>query len=46
LGNALSAEGALAAAIDEFETALRLRPDWPEMADHLARLKKLRDERP
>jgi len=46
LGNALAADGALAAAIQEFETALRLRPDWPEMADHLAQLKKLRDQRP
>jgi tetratricopeptide (TPR) repeat protein len=44
LGNALSAEGALEEAIGEFEAALRLRPNWPEMADHLAKLKKLRDD--
>jgi hypothetical protein len=31
-------------AIEQFETALRLRPNWPEMAEYLAKLKKLRDK--
>jgi cytochrome c-type biogenesis protein CcmH/NrfG len=44
LGNTLANEGALEAAIREFETVLRLRPCWPEMADHLAKLRKHRDQ--
>jgi tetratricopeptide (TPR) repeat protein len=43
LGNALANDRALDAAIREYETALRLRPNWPEMADHLANLRKRRD---
>jgi tetratricopeptide (TPR) repeat protein len=42
LGNALTREGALEPAIAQYEAALRLRPNWREVAEHLARLRKVR----
>jgi tetratricopeptide (TPR) repeat protein len=42
LGNALTRQGALEPAIAQYEAALRLRPNWREVADHLARLRKIR----
>jgi len=45
LGNACAEAGSLEGAIEQFETALRLRPNWPEVSEHLTKLKKLRDER-
>jgi tetratricopeptide (TPR) repeat protein len=45
LGNAWAQAGSLDGAIEQFEAALRLRPNWSEAAEHLARLKKLRDDR-
>ncbi len=44
LGNSLTRQGALEPAIAQYEAALRLRPNWCEVADHLARLRKGRRE--
>lgn len=40
LANALAKAGDLDGAITHSEAALRLRPNWPTMADHLAALRK------
>jgi superkiller protein 3 len=45
LGNALTREGDLESAIAQYEAALQLRPNWSEVADHLARLRKIKGER-
>jgi tetratricopeptide (TPR) repeat protein len=44
LGNSLTRAGELEPAIAQYEAALRLRPNWNEVADHLARLHKIRNE--
>jgi tetratricopeptide (TPR) repeat protein len=44
LGNILAREGTREAAIAHYEEALRLRPYWREMGDHLAKLRKARDD--
>src|SRR5947209_14998860 len=42
LGNALTRARALEPAIVQYEAALRLRPDWRAVADHLATLRQIR----